>query len=383
MGAGGASHDWREANQRYLIAALGIVRATLERHVARQEHGEGPSAQQAMQQAAACMSSPPAIETLKGLFHLSPFERSVLLLCAGVELDSGFAAACAAAQGDATRTFATFSLALAALPGAHWSALTPAGPLRYWRLLDIGAGSRLTVSPLRIDERILHCLTGLDELDDRLRALAKPLGVVDKLLPSYSAIARRAARIWSDGSPRTILQLCGAERAAKMSVAAAACAELDMPVHAIDATAIPAGASERENFARLWEREALLSGRVLVIDGDDFDAPESIRPALSLAESMCSRLFVSTRQLWPVRGRPVVRLDVDKPGYTEQTDLWMEVLGPSAQALDGHLERVQAQFHFGPAAIQSAAAALTSPGREPSPAFAPITFCSVSRVKPL
>src|SRR3712207_7086763 len=56
-------------------------------------------------------------------------------------------------RSDPQRGHPTFSLALAALPGAHWNALVPEGPLRYWRLLEVGPGGSLTQSPLRIDER--------------------------------------------------------------------------------------------------------------------------------------------------------------------------------------------------------------------------------------
>ena len=66
---------------------------------------------------------PSAIDRLTEIFALSPFERAVLLLCAGVELDGRFAEACAAAQGDPHKLNATYGLALAALPAAHWSAL--------------------------------------------------------------------------------------------------------------------------------------------------------------------------------------------------------------------------------------------------------------------
>src|SRR5262249_61039762 len=85
---------------------------------------------------------PPALAALVALFGLSAFERDVVLLCAGVELDARFAAAVAAAQGaPPERQEPTFALALAVLPGAHWSALTPAAPLRAWRPLELrGAG---------------------------------------------------------------------------------------------------------------------------------------------------------------------------------------------------------------------------------------------------
>ena len=86
---------------------------------------------------------------------------------------------------EATRNdaYPTFSLALAALPEAHWSALTPAGPLRRWRLIEVGAGDTLINSQLRIDERVLHYLTGVSYLDARLQ------GLIESLPPPADAAA--------------------------------------------------------------------------------------------------------------------------------------------------------------------------------------------------
>lgn len=115
-------------------------------------------------------------------FRLSPFERDLLALCAGVELDAGIASLCAEAQGDPQRVSPTFSLALAALPGAHWSALAPDAPLRYWRLIEPAPGGLLTRAPLRIDERVLHYLTGISYLDERLRGLMTPIRVAEAFI---------------------------------------------------------------------------------------------------------------------------------------------------------------------------------------------------------
>ena len=71
------------------------------------------------------------------VFRLSAFERDLLLWCAGLELDSRFGQAFAAAHGDPHRAAPTFGLALATLDDPHWDALTPAGPLR---LLAAGRG---------------------------------------------------------------------------------------------------------------------------------------------------------------------------------------------------------------------------------------------------
>src|SRR5262249_1200765 len=107
-----------------------------------------------------------ALEILAARFGLSSFERDLLVLCAGIELDAGFAALCRDAGAGAGPTF---SLALAALPESHWSALTPSGPLRYWKMIEVGPGDVLVNAPLRIDERILHFLAGVSYTDERLQ----------------------------------------------------------------------------------------------------------------------------------------------------------------------------------------------------------------------
>src|SRR5439155_14944664 len=113
--------------------------------------------------------APWALDLLSEMFHLSRFEQDLLLLCAGMEFDASFPLLSASAQGHASRNYATFSLALAALSDPHWNALTPTAPLRRWRLIDIAhGGESLLQSQLRIDERILHYLAGLSYMDQRL-----------------------------------------------------------------------------------------------------------------------------------------------------------------------------------------------------------------------
>src|SRR5262249_5621556 len=137
------------------------------------------------------ISAPPALVTLCKLFGLSSFERAILLMCAGLELDSKFAALCAKANGDPHREYPTFSLALAALPDAHWSALTRDAPLRRWRLIELQSGFELTQTRLRIDERVLHFLTGVTHLDERLIGFVEEIPVPTDLVDSQRVVAER------------------------------------------------------------------------------------------------------------------------------------------------------------------------------------------------
>src|SRR5262245_14870581 len=199
--------NWAEANQRYLMARLAVVREALRRHVARAQDAAAPpqpeiDVEKNLREAAEAMPAPPALDTLCAAFSLSPFERDVLLLCAGMELDSTFPSLCAAAQGQQQRLGPTFSLALAALSEAHWSALTPAAPLRHWRLIELGAGETLTTSLLRIDERVLHYLTGISYLDERLQGLLEPQPAPKDLPPSHRTSAQRILGIWAQSGSR-------------------------------------------------------------------------------------------------------------------------------------------------------------------------------------
>ena len=108
---------WRQANQRYLTAALDVVRLRLAQHAAPSPEVEREAqlgaAQQALQAAAEAMPALAALETLSTGFDLLPFERDLLLGCVGIELDARFATLCATAHGDSQRPFFTFGLALA------------------------------------------------------------------------------------------------------------------------------------------------------------------------------------------------------------------------------------------------------------------------------
>ncbi|MBI2925764.1 MAG: ATP-binding protein [Verrucomicrobia bacterium] len=362
-----AVNSWPEANQRYLMAALGLVRAALGRHTHRaegstqtEEHDGG--AAQALRDAAEAMPAPSALETLCAAFRLSRFERDVLLLCAGMELEAAFAARCATAQGEGRRTEPTFGLALAALPEAHWSALSPGAPLRRWRLIKFKHREGLVSCPLRIDERVLYFLTGINALDDRLQGLVEPLTAPDQLPPSQLAVARRIAETWSREHTEgmlPIIQICGADGSGRRAVAATACRELGLSLHELRHTDIPVAPAEREALVRLWEREAILSRSALLVHAEEAEATDCARALLPFLENAQAILLVSRREPLRPRSRSIIRIDVRKPSPDEQKALWQEALGDVAHQLNGQVENVVTQFNLGPRGIQAACVELS------------------------
>ena len=335
--------SWITANQRHLSAEMLRVRSLLGHPV------EG------FQVTSETIPSDEGFLSALGrvceAFGLSPFERDILLLCAGAELDSGFLIALRAAHGN---TYPTFSLALAVLPEAHWSALTPAAPLRYWHLVEVGSGDSLTTSPLRIDERVLHFMTGVPHLDRRLEGVVTSVPSGGELTPSHEVIARKIFEGWTApkrGIP--VIFLCGDRQGSQQAIAASACQSIGARLFRLSCSDIPASTADRELLARLWEREAALNGDVLLLDLSDPGTNE-LRSATAFLETLSSPVLVASREGLPLLNRPVIRLDIPHPSHSELRQLWNAALGSLAADLNGSLDQMVAQFNLSAAGIQAA-----------------------------
>ena len=369
-----ATENWVDANQHYLMTALAVVREALEKHVAlltgvAQARKDHRNATESAHEAAEVMPAPSALERLCGTFGLSSFERDVLLLCAGMELDSSFPQLCASAQGDPTRAFPTFSLALAALAEPHWSALTPAGKLRYWRLIELMTGGSLTLSPLRIDECVLHFLTGTPHLDERLSNLIEPVRSVGDLGPTHVALAERIVAAWSKANGQSampVVQLCGKERTSKRAIAVTACQGLGLGLSVLSAQFIPTSPAELEAFIRLWCREAYLSRTALLIDCEELELADASRTSAvgRFLEQTASPVMVSSRERRPAFERTTIAWDVSKPSSSEQRLIWQSVLGDLSSPMNGQVERLVSQFSLSPPAIRAACVDATTDGME-------------------
>ena len=340
-----AHPGWIEANQALLAAEL----ARLKRRLADDAAGDGDDGDL---RAAAAMPAPAAIDVVTEAFGLSAFERAVLLLCAGVEMDAQFADACARASA---RAHATFGLALAKLDEPHWSALTLARPLRRWRLVEVDAGPTLTTAPLRIDERVLHFLAGINMMDARLAPLLLRRPPPRLMAADQQALAEKigAALARPHVSP-PVIHLAGDDPEGAEDVAMVAAAGIGLQLHLVRGEDVPVSAAELDSFACLWEREAALSSAALLVQcGDAAIAPH----VLALAERLAVPLMVAAREPLRLRRRSLA-YEVRKPDAAEQKRLWQAALGASAGAMNGALDGVASHFRLSARAIASTSAAV-------------------------
>jgi len=336
--------DWIQANHAYLAAHIARIRALLAEHAGVDNPAPPP------EMPVMLADKPAALDRICDLFGLSTFERDVLLLCAGMELDDRIPDLCAAAGRHDSAPAPTFSLALAVLPDAHWSALTPDAPLRHWQLVDIDGGPTLTRSALRLDERILHELTGTPYLDERLANFVHPVAAPDGLVPSHQETAATIIQTWVQAAATgdfPVIQLCGRPDTQRQAIAATVCEHLGLELYRLPTALLPLAAADLARLRRLWQREALLGDSVLLLDGDSLDHHDPSREqALAQLLEQSWGLFVvigeERRGPWQ---RPLLTFDVTLPETGEQRALWQQTLG-SATPGNGVLDSLVAQFNL-------------------------------------
>jgi hypothetical protein len=356
--AGGAvtAHSdatWVEDNQRYLNAAMDVLRRRL-----RNEEVE--TALTTLVRAREELCSPPALEAIAAVFGLSEFERDVLLLCAGVQLDSDLARACAEAHGDPAHADATFSLAMSVLPDGHWSAITPEAPLRRWHLVELDRSDYLTTSPLHVDERVLHALTGISYLDPRLSTLARPVPAPRELTPALVQVAQRVVQQWSSPDGRQIV-LHGARRSDARAAAAAAANMIGLRPVYLTAAGLPTDVGQGALFARLCERETALDARCWVVEVSGADG-ETSRAGLAFAARVQAPIAVLTPEPLVSDETDLVQVAVPVTPAGEVRSRWRSALGPSAVRLEDWVDRLSGQYRMGASEVDDVVESVAAVG---------------------
>ncbi|MDY6902920.1 MAG: ATP-binding protein [Cyanobacteriota bacterium] len=363
------SAEWQQENQRYLMQHLNRLRFILQRAAGGREAEvweEGEEIKFSTPHA----SYTPALEKICQSFELSAFERDVLLLCAGVELDASFASLVADINGDSQRNYPTFSLALAVLESPFWGALTPESALRKWRLIEVGGGNALTNSPLRIDEQILHYLTGIYHLDSRLKGIGTLVNKAEKLVPSHWQIAMQMANTWYLAAPEEeilpILQLCGKDIASQRAIASNTCSQMNFLSYSIGVELLPNETGNLNLVKSLWEREFALNNAALLLEWDNYEGNDAKqeRAITQFIESIKAPVIIISQERRRQRHRPIIAFDVDSPTSEEQRLLWQQSLKEFAPDISKEVENLVSHFNLSTPAIRSACLKARSIGKE-------------------
>lgn len=327
----------------------------------------------------------PALMALADRLGLSAFERDLLLLCIGMELDTRFPALCAQAQHDPAKPYPTFALAFAVLDQPAWDALSPLRPLRWWRLLEIHQPGvqPLIGAALGADERIVNFIKGMNYLDDRLAPLLAPLPSMD-LPPSQQAVVDHLLTSLQQApadEPLPVIQLLGSDSVSKQAIAQCVAAAFGMQAHRLSAELLPGAAGEQETLLRLWQRESRLLPLALYLDATGLERGDA---GAALAARFVGRVgglvFADAREPLLSTAAHVISVDVAKPNALEQRSAWQHLLGDSAGAQPHHLA---GHFDFNLAHIEQIAhAALAAAADKPEALTRTLWQGALARTRP-
>lgn len=345
--------DWATANQSLLVAEMA-------RLAARLGDGDEAGALAAVEFAHAAMPSPAAIDLLTDVFNLSSFERDVLLLTAGAELDTRLSELCGFTSGRTGCSSVTVGTALAVLPNPVWSALAPVAPLRRWRFIHVEEHNGLTCARISITERVLHFLVGLTFLDPALEPILTPVHDPAIMLDDHEATVHAAVAALEVGaSPLPVLQLYGDDPEGQEDVAARIAAHLGLNLYLLRAADLPTDPNDSAQLALLWEREAAMTRSALLVRTEG-----EAGPIERFVERVAGPLFISGERPLELR-RPDLRYAVGLPGQQSQKRLWQRAFGAESTAFCQELDGVSAQFRFSARTIARVADTVSTRADEP------------------
>lgn len=339
---------WFDQNRDALLAAATVARVEIQIAQAgevatkvKREHAKLlQQTRAAEEKAGAAVKGGSGLDRVAVAFGLSPFERRTLAAAAAVVLDPAFATLVTATG----RPALDFGVALRSFAEPHWTATLPSHPLRYWRLLEPAASGHLLSAPLVLDERVLHFLLGIDETDPRVGSVARRLAANVPLAAGQGALAEEIASCWLGATAEEIcptVQLQGGTRAESRAVVAAAAEGFDSEAWVVDASLI--AGLDVQGWRRLWEREAVLRGAVLVIESEAHDpvAPEAQR----LAELVRGPVVLAGGR-WPAGARPRRLFEVPAPTPEDRIEWWTAAVGKASANLEPVIAKAALQFRL-------------------------------------
>jgi AAA+ superfamily predicted ATPase len=359
--------QWMDLNKSYLMAAVSDVKTELMAYSERMNLKHGLSnlvqltetaGKESRGKLAENLAAPPALQVLAACLQLSSFERKILVMCVGAELDIELATIITNLQKDSSQ-LPTLSLAMAAFKDSHWSAIYPEAPLRYWNLINLFGNGLLTQSTCSINEYILHYLIGFNQVDHQLALHLKLILPEDTLVPSHGVVASALSSQmagFAESGKYPLVQVQGNNQEDKASVVAEAFAPHGFSTYKMQLANLPTGFKELSDFTRLWNRSSLLNRFVLFIDMDSTD-PSGSRALQYLIENAVGIVAVGGENRIPNLDRPVLPLHLEKPLRNEQESLWRNHLGIFSESLDGALGEVIGQFNLNTRSIKKLATA--------------------------
>ena len=301
--------------------------------------------------------TPSALDMLTRIFNLTPFDRSVLLLCLAPELDPSFERLYAYIQDDITCKYATIHLAISLFTEdkdnelEHRHSFLPESPLFKYKLIQREesvqlAGSRNSC-PLRIDQRIANYLQGINRLDERLADI-KPILPSESLLGSYEEIVNKLTYLIQTDNKRTsppVFNFVGPANKGKKDIASKLCESLGIKLYELNIKY--SMELKLDVIVPILERESVLYPFILYIDVSELDDIHTPSKLLTdkLIESLKTFFIIGSAEPLGTE-REMIVVTIPKLDSSERSALWQQQLAKHGVSLDGQIDTIVEQFDF-------------------------------------
>jgi AAA+ superfamily predicted ATPase len=321
------------------------------------------------------------LDELARLFDLSLFERDVLLICLGPEIDPRYERLYAYLQDDVTKKHPSVDLVLNLLCASldeklvHRQHFTPDAPLLKHHLLSVFTDLSQHEVPLlgrhlKLDDRVVNYLFDSDDLDPQLvpyvRHISPQVRIEDLLLPDD--IKHRLVKLVQQigaTQARPLFYFQGPYGVGKQTTAEALCGELGLGLLAVDgASLLNTQGADFKTLAHLAGREAWLQRAALYWTGFDALLADDKRVWLDILwralEDWPEPIFLAGETAWEpadtVHTQTFVRVEFPHPNYTERIALWTRALNGHIPDKSDVLSALATRFRFSGGQIVDAAA---------------------------
>lgn len=326
-------YDWFSENREYLIAYIQYTKSLLANLESHANNNQNAKHSEVIGKTPSWVHDEPlsALETISQTFHLSKFEKNILVLCAGAEIDGELALLCSKLYNNSNSKFPTFDIALRAFPDADWEAILPESNLRRFQLISMHNYDDipLITTPIRIQERILHYLLGFrSAMDSSLDYMVRPVQMTAAVAESAKSRVSDIVEFYQNNASRAklpIFHLWGQDVDNSLIVAQQACKELEFGLWSIPGELIPSKSPEEQSMSGLLSRECFLTSNALYINTYDIDDAAK-RTIVRFAErSVIPLIFIGAREPWSFSSdKPVIIMELKRPTKEDQRKMWRQ-----------------------------------------------------------
>ena len=303
---------------------------------------------------------------LSSLCNLNNIEELAVLICLAPELDPKYESIYAYLNNDATQKKPTVGLVLDMACKTAQEKIKDRlcfctySPLSRYNILSLGESNTLITRSLRLDERLVHYILGLNSIAEGTEEFLTIVQTRNSLADEN--LKYRLVRLLQHNE-KTIVHLRGPYGAGKKELAKGICFEFNLPLIVVDMEGLIT-APEFESLLRRSMRETLLLPAAIYFENFDIlleeDKREKLKTFLRAVDEISGITFTAGEMRWEPRGRPICNIELPYPDCNARALHWKKALEGMPLSEDLRIDTISSKIKLTAGQIRDAAKAAGS-----------------------